>query len=116
MAGELLMNLGDNLRYLRQKFGYTQEEVARQLGISQPAYLKYETGATDVSELQLKKLADIYGVRPHDLIKGNISLIMADVAFAFRKGKNTSADMEAIASFHKIIRNYIEMSHELETL
>ena len=50
------------LRVLREKFKYTQEEVSQYLGISQPAYLKYEMGYTEVSIEGLEKLARLYGM------------------------------------------------------
>ena len=53
------MAMNDNksiLRVLREKFKYTQEEVSKYLGISQPAYLKYETGETEVSMEGVEKL------------------------------------------------------------
>lgn len=34
-------NLAANLRYLRKKFGFTQEQVSAYLGITQSAYNKY---------------------------------------------------------------------------
>ena len=41
---------------------YTQQQVAEFLRISQPAYVKYENGATEVSMENLQRLAGLYGV------------------------------------------------------
>ena len=60
--------IGENLRFCRERLGYTQEEIGRYLGISQPAYNKYEHGETTVSVEQLEKLAGLYGVEEYDLM------------------------------------------------
>lgn len=60
---------GQRLRYLREKSGKSQEEVARILGISRPAYVAYETGRTTPSR-KLKELASLFNVST-DFILGN---------------------------------------------
>lgn len=100
------------LRVLREKFKYTQEEVSKYLGISQPAYLKYETGETEVSMEGLEKLARLYGIDEYDILEGNIE--QANLAYAFRKDRG--ACLEEIAHFQQIVRNYIMMSNELEKI
>ena len=60
---------GDNLRQLRLKKGYTQEQVALALGINRTTYTKYETGVTQPSLEQLKKLSDLFEVDYNTLLK-----------------------------------------------
>ncbi|MBR5652785.1 MAG: helix-turn-helix transcriptional regulator [Prevotella sp.] len=114
--GELFSySVGEYLRKLRQQLGYTQEEVSRFLGISQPAYLKYENGATEVSDEMLKQLAQLYHVNADDLFQRKMSVLAADIAFAFRKDKGSMVCKEDIEQFRTIVRNYIEMRNELES-
>ena len=64
--------LGDDMRYEIMKFenirnlridnGYTQKEVAQQLGISQNTYSQYEVGVLNYPVDALIILADFYGV------------------------------------------------------
>ena len=64
--------LGDDMRYEIMKFenirnlridnGYTQKEVAQQLGISQNTYSQYEVGVLNYPVDTLMILADFYGV------------------------------------------------------
>ena len=64
--------LGDDMRYEIMKFenirnlridnGYTQKEVAQQLGISQNTYSQYEVGVLNYPVDALMILADFYGV------------------------------------------------------
>lgn len=106
-----MTGIGGTLRELRSKAGYTQDAVSKYLGISQPAYVKYENGGTEVSETALDKLSTLYGVDKQSLRTGNISKISADMAF-----RKTGDDihLEDIAKFQKIIKNYLEITDELE--
>ena len=98
------------LRVLREKFKYTQEEVSKYLGISQPAYLKYETGETEVSMESLEKLARLYGMDEYDIMEGNLEHV--NFAYAFRR--DGVANLEEVAHFQQIVKNYIMMCDELE--
>ena len=90
------------LRQLREKFSYTQGEVSKYLGITQPAYQKYETGETEVARL--------YGIDEYDILTGNVQ--RADFAFAFRR--DGEANLEEVAHFQQIVTNYMMMCDELE--
>ena len=52
---------GDRLRALRQNLGISQEEVAKKLGISRPAYVNYEQGKSQPVR-KLKELATLFDV------------------------------------------------------
>ena len=64
--------MGDNMRYEIMKFenirnlridnGYTQKQIAEQLGISQNTYSQYEVGVLNYPVDALMILADFYGV------------------------------------------------------
>lgn len=56
------------LRELRKALGYTQETVARQLGIGRSAYCAYEMGENDPPLEKLRMLASLYGVSVDDLL------------------------------------------------
>lgn len=50
------------LKMLRVENGYTQEAVAKMLGVSQQMYSKYERSDTMMDSDTLVKICDIYGV------------------------------------------------------
>lgn len=52
---------GDRLRALRQDLGMSQEEVAKKIGISRPAYVNYEQGKSRPVR-KLKELAALFDV------------------------------------------------------
>ena len=51
------MNFSDNLRAAREKYGYSQAELAGLVGVSQPTYAQWETGAKVPTILTAVKLA-----------------------------------------------------------
>jgi transcriptional regulator with XRE-family HTH domain len=52
----------ENIRNLRIDGGYTQKQIAQELGISQNTYSQYEIGVLNYPVDALIKLADFYGV------------------------------------------------------
>ena len=52
----------ERLKETRKKAGLTQEDVAKQLGITRPAYTQYETDKTQPSLEIAAKIADIFKV------------------------------------------------------
>ena len=50
------------LYYLRKKKGLTQDDVAKQLGVSRQAYANYESGNREPNIALLKKLSEFYQV------------------------------------------------------
>ena len=107
------MRLANNLRILRERLGYTQQEIATYLHISQPAYLKYENGLSEISMNNLEKLSQLYNISEYDIMESNVKQMQVCSAFAFRKNGEI-LNLEQIAQFQKIVTNYIEMSDELE--
>lgn len=55
------MTIGERLKELRKQRGYSQEDVAKLLGIGRTTYLKYESGENKPSR-KLKELASLFGV------------------------------------------------------
>ena len=50
------------LRSIRTKKGYTQQQIAQALGIRQTVYSRYETGENEMPMHHYIALADFYGV------------------------------------------------------
>jgi transcriptional regulator with XRE-family HTH domain len=55
-------SVGKNIRALRHKHGWSQEDVANRLGISIPAFSKIETGVTDINLSRLEQIANIFDI------------------------------------------------------
>lgn len=57
---------GERLQSLREQAKLTQREVAHQLGISQPSYVKWERRDIGITRDRLHQLAEILGVEVED--------------------------------------------------
>lgn len=63
------MDLGDKIREARLAKGMTQEELGDLLGLQKSAIAKYENGrVVNIKRSTLKKISDILGLRPSELI------------------------------------------------
>lgn len=61
----------NNLKKLRKEKGFLQDDVARYLGLTRPAYSHYETGRRIPDADMLEKLADLFGVTTDDILGRN---------------------------------------------
>lgn len=59
-----MMNINEikenKLRGIRARFGFTQEDIANQLGITREIYNKKENGKLDFTKKELKKLVVLF--------------------------------------------------------
>lgn len=62
-------NIAINLRYLRNRLGLSQEEVAEKIGVSRQSVAKWENGDSLPDILNCEALADLYGVSLNDLVR-----------------------------------------------
>lgn len=70
MAVYRTLALCRRIRHLRVSADLTQLDVAAQLGISQAAYSRMETGEVDITVSKLIDLAELYGMGLTTLIEG----------------------------------------------
>ena len=101
--------IGNTLKDMRYKMGYSQKQISSYLGISQSAYSQYVRGNTAISRDSLEMLANIYGVEEYDILTCNKPLLQAEMAFSFIQKEDKIRNLGQIASFHKIIKNYLDM-------
>lgn len=103
----------ENIRELRKRFSFSQEEVGKYLGITQPAYQKYETGQTEVSMEVLEKLSRLYGIDEYEIMTGDVEQLQLASVFAFRRN-GIEGNLDEVAHFQQIVKNYLMMCNELE--
>ncbi len=58
------------LRQLREERGWTQEQLARRLGVAQGAVSKWERGQRLPSPRRLQALTDLFGVQVSEITFG----------------------------------------------
>ncbi len=60
--------VGAKIRHLRKTRGYSQEEVAEKLNISQSAYARIENGESQSWASHIEQLSTIFGVKPKSFL------------------------------------------------
>ena len=65
--------VADKIKKLRKAKGFSQEEVAERLSISQSAYARIERGESHSWAAHLEKLSEIFEIKPEDLLSDDIN-------------------------------------------
>jgi transcriptional regulator with XRE-family HTH domain len=63
--------LGQNIRKLRHQKEWSQEDIAKRLDISIPAFSKIETGVTDINLSRLEQIAAVFDISAVELLAFN---------------------------------------------
>lgn len=103
--------IGRNIRRLRDYSAYSQDDVARFLGVSR-AYISFvESGEIEPIMEHLEKITDLFNVQLIDLLQDNTDLQEVNCAFAFPKNGTSSIDFNSVAGFQKVVKSYLKMKH-----
>lgn len=68
-AMNLLMRIGCNIRTLRERRGWTQQQLADASGLNRTYLGLVERGVKNISILSLAQIADALDVEPHKLLQ-----------------------------------------------
>jgi transcriptional regulator with XRE-family HTH domain len=102
--------VGQSIKLIRQRNGWTLEDVATRLGISIPAMSKIETGVTDVNLSRLEQIADVYCVSLLQLLNVyNEELAPIEFNSDILKKKISEQEAEITALQRKVIELYEEL-------
>jgi Predicted transcriptional regulators len=63
-------DLFKKIKILRKRSNFSQEYIARELGMSRPTYMQIEHGKRDITITEAKKLAAIFSISLEDLLAG----------------------------------------------
>lgn len=66
-----MKTLGKKIRLLRHQKGWSQEDVAKKLDISIPAFSKIETGITDINLSRLEQISVLFNMTVVQLLTFN---------------------------------------------
>jgi transcriptional regulator with XRE-family HTH domain len=69
------MQIGQKIKKLRELKNLTQDYMAQELGITQSAYSRMELGETELTYNKLEKIANLFEVKPEDIINFSESMI-----------------------------------------
>lgn len=99
--------IGDNIKEYRKKYGYSQDNIAALLKVDRSLISHYETGTREISLINLRKIADLFGIDIEDMVKPETVTKELNLAFALRAQGINENDLESIAEFQKVIKNYL---------
>jgi transcriptional regulator with XRE-family HTH domain len=103
-------SVGKNIRTLRHQRGWSQEDVARRLGISIPAFSKIETGVTDINLSRLEQIANIYEVNVVNLLSLEIEEVEPQISnLSIAQKKIIDREAEIANLQRKVILLYEEL-------
>ncbi len=92
------MSVNEKIRLVRETKGWTQEEVAEKLQMSNNGYGDIERGETDIKLSRLLQLSELFEMKPADLFEPSDKI--SNVNFKINRQRN---------SF------YVSSSNEIET-
>lgn len=101
--------IGSNIKELRKRMGLNQDALAKYLDVHREVISYYENGSRAIPVEELVKLADLFGCQISDLINENPEAFNTCLAFAFRADELQEKDLESIAEFKKIVKNYLKL-------
>lgn len=100
-----------NLRSFRRFNRFTQEQVTLFLGLeNRSTYSNYESGDREAPLDVLEKCADLYGCDLSMFFEENDESAQEMLICAFRVDDISQSDMEEIAAFKNIVKNYLKIN------
>jgi len=101
--------IGQNIKALREKSGINQEELAAFLNVDRVYISYWENNTRSIPIDKLNLIADFFLVELSDLLEENTNQNKINIATAFRAEGLTAEDLKSIASFKKVVKNYLKM-------
>lgn len=112
-----MKTLGKKIRLLRHQKGWSQEDVAKRLDISIPAFSKIETGITDINLSRLEQISNLFEMTVVQLLTFND--LESDQKFVNElevvNKKLTDRETEIIDLQKKVIELFEELRHNRAT-
>ena len=102
-------NIGRILKECREYNSFTADQVATFLNIGRSTYSNYEAGLREAPLEVLEKCSNLYGC-DLDLFFEEKPLSEGDMLIcAFRVDDVSSSDMQEVALFKNIVKNYLKI-------
>lgn len=96
-------DVGATIKSLRERSGFTQDNIARYLQVDQSLISKFESGERALSARLLEKLATLFGVDLSVFSEGACN--MKPLSLALRASEINEEDLETISAINRIALN-----------
>jgi transcriptional regulator with XRE-family HTH domain len=112
-----LATVGQNIRTLRLKYGWSLRDAARRLDISTSALSKIETGVTDVNLSRLEQISGVFGVNLIQLWELDFEDATArETNLSIARKKVSELELEIAAFQRKVILLYEKLRQQASNL
>ncbi len=101
--------VGGNLKRIREQSGFTQDQVAKLIGLERSTYSNYEGSTREVPYDVLENVANLFGCEPFLLFEDTVYSENEILACAFRISDLEENDLKEIAYFKDIVKSYLKM-------
>lgn len=104
-----LDKIGKKLKGIREQLGFSQDFVAKELGINRQAILAIEAGRRKIDSFELFKIAELYGVDVSDVISETKVIMPSFQETVMHMRKNNALSDEekkALLEFDKIFNDF----------
>lgn len=101
--------VGRNLRNMRDLNNFTQEMTADALGIGRSTYDSYENGRREAPISVLERVSDLFGCELQQLFSREGPVNTGVLVCAFRQEGLTPDDLNAIADFKALAKQYMKL-------
>jgi transcriptional regulator with XRE-family HTH domain len=107
-------HIGGQLRSIRESLGFTQEQVAKRLGVTRPVISYYESGKRPIKIHLLRKLSNLYGYEFSYFTNNFISEEESDMPPFLKIDDLSAKDVFTMTEIKKILINLDGIYHLLE--
>jgi transcriptional regulator with XRE-family HTH domain len=103
--------IGKRIRFIRESFEYSQEQVANYLNVERTYISMIENGERIATPTIVEMLSDLFGIPTSEFLKPakeNSQELAMEVAFRGNP-KQDAHTLRQIASFKRVVSNYLKM-------
>lgn len=97
------INIGENIKALREQSGFTQSNLAKYLKVDQSLISKIEKNERLITSDMLDKLAALFGITTESFNRDSIPTNR--ISFALRASEINEDDLETISAINRIALN-----------
>jgi transcriptional regulator with XRE-family HTH domain len=104
------LNLAERIKFMRNFYGWSQEQMAEKLQLATSSYAKIERGQSDIPFSRLQQIADVFEIELADLFKLNEKNVFNII------GDTDSHAISSISSINIYTCDAAKFQHENEKL